>query len=220
MEIWRAINGYEGLYEISNLGRIRSLDRLVNHPKGGMRLVRGKIKVPRKPHPKTGYIIVGLYKDGEVWTTYVHRLVAFAFPEICGKHFDGAVVDHLDTIRHNNRAENLRWCTISENHLNPITYEREKINIQKACDAKKGMPAWNKGVLLPNMTGENHWRSKPILQIDKEGNIIRRWTNTQEAAKHFGVRSSLIYNCLTGRSNSSLGFIWKYEADICSYRCK
>lgn len=214
MEIWRPIKGYEELYEVSSLGRIRSLDRFVKHSNGGLKNVRGGIKVLPPPNKNTGYILVSLYKNGKGWTTSVHRLVAFAFPEICGEYFDGAVVDHLDTNRANNKADNLRWCTISENHLNPFTYEREKANIQKSIAARKGKPAWNKGVLLPNNTGERHWHSKPILQIDKNGNIIKRWVNTQEAAKYFGVRSSLIYNCLTGRSNSSLGFIWKYETDI------
>lgn len=210
MEIWRPIKGYEGLYEISNLGRIRSLDRFVNHSKGGMRLVHGKIKVLRKPHPKTGYILVGLYKDGEVWTTSVHRLVAFAFPEICGKHFDGAVVDHLDTVRHNNRAENLRWCTISENHLNPITFEREKESHRKAAEANKGREPWNKGKRLPNLSGENHWKSRPVNQVDKGGNIVRRWANIRSAALTLHITPSCIYNCLTGRSCSAAGYRWEY----------
>ena len=210
MEIWRSIQGYEGLYEVSNLGRIRSLDRYVRHAKGGKKIVRGSIKKLPPPNPHTGYILVSLYKDCRSWTTSVHRLVAFAFQDICGKYFDGAVVDHIDTVRHNNRAENLRWCTISENHLNPITYEREKINIQKAIDATRGKPAWNRGMKLPNMSGKNHKRSKPIKQIDKSGNIVKIWDNTQLAAKHLGVSSSKICNCLKGRSKTSAGHKWEY----------
>lgn len=211
MEIWRPIKEYEGLYEVSNLGRVRSLDRFVRHPKGGLKLCKGKIKQLPPPHKNTGYILASLYKNGRGLTTSVHRLVAFAFPEICGKYFDGAVVDHLDTVRHNNRAENLRWCTTSENHLNPITYEREKESHRKASLANRGRTPWNKGKLLPNKSGENHWHSKPILQIDKDGNIINRWVNTYTAAKFFNVRPSLIYNCLRGFSRSSLGYLWKYE---------
>ena len=211
MEIWRPIKGYEGLYEVSNLGRIRSLSRYVNHPKGGKRLVEGQIKVLPRPHKKTGYILASLYKDGKGVTIAVHRLVAFAFPDICGEYFDGAVVDHIDTIRHNNKAENLRWCTISENHLNPITFEREKKNIQKANAAKAGKPAWNNGKLIPQNSGENHWHSKPIKQIDKAGNIVRNWINIRTAALSLGITPSCLYNCLTGRSRSAAGYRWEYE---------
>ncbi len=210
MEIWRGIKGFEDLYEVSNLGRIRSLDRYVKHSKGGLRLIKGSIKQLPPPNFKTGYVLTSLYKDGKSHSFSVHRLVAFAFPEICGEYFDGATVDHIDTVRNNNCANNLRWCTVSENHLNPITYEREKANIQKAVAARKGKPAWNKGIELPNLTGENHWHSRKIKQLDKNRNLVSVWANTRIAAQHLGILSSSIYNCLTGRSKTAGGFIWEY----------
>lgn len=211
METWRSIQGYEGLYEVSNLGNIRSLDRSVGREQPNFfNHIKGKV-IQKHIHPKNGYEYVALSKAQKHSTLTVHRLVAFAFPEICGKKFDNCVIDHLDTNRTNNVATNLKVCTRSENMRNPISMVRLKENIRRACEAKKDLPAWNKGKQLPNVTGEKHWRSKPILQIDKEGNVINRWVNSRAAAKYFGVRSSLIYNCLTGRSNSSLGYIWKYE---------
>lgn len=211
MEIWRDIHGFEGFYQVSNFGNIRSVDRYVGGSKQGLlKRLKGKIR-KQSINPKTGYSIICLKKDGKKYMRLVHRIVAFAFPEICGEKFENCVIDHLDTNRTNNMATNLRVCTLSENMRNPISMVRLKENIRRACEAKKDLPAWNKGKLLPNNTGEKHWRSKPILQIDKEGNVINRWVNSRAAAMHFGVRPSLIYNCLTGRSNSSLGYIWKYE---------
>ena len=210
MEIWREIKGYESIYEVSNLGRIRSLDRYVRHSKGGLKIVRGSIRKLPQPHPKTGYVLVSLYKNGKPWTVSVHRLVAFAFPEICGEYFDNAVVDHLDTIRHNNCANNLKWCTCSENHLNPITYEREKVNRQIFIESRRGKPAWNKNKKMPTVTGEKHWNSKKVKQFDKNGELITVWVNAYTAAKKLNIRSTSIYNCLTNRSMTAGGFVWKY----------
>ena len=92
MEVWKSIKGYECLYEVSNFGRIRSLDRYVKHSKGGIKLVRGSIKSMPSPNPKTGYVQITLYKEGVSKCFLLHRVVAFAFPEICGEYFDGAVI--------------------------------------------------------------------------------------------------------------------------------
>lgn len=209
-EIWRDIAGYEGIYQISNLGRICSLDRPVSIKNGKFRIVKGKIKETPKPNGVTGYVCVSLYNKNKCKSTVVHRLVAFAFQDVCGKYFEGAEVDHINTIRHDNRAENLRWCTRIENHMNPITYEREKENIKKAVEAKKGKPAWNKGIKMPQLSGENHSRSRAIKQIDKEGNIIKIWVNTSFAAYSLNTSRTNITNCLSGRSSSAAGFKWEY----------
>ena len=105
-EIWRPIKGYEGLYEVSSLGRIRSLDRYVTHNKGGLRCMKGKVF---KPHKDTSYYFACLTKtDHSRKNKHYHLLVAQAFPEICGEWFDGAVVHHKDLNPYNNRADNLQ----------------------------------------------------------------------------------------------------------------
>lgn len=73
-EIWKDIKGYEGLYQVSNLGRIRSVDRYVNHPKGGLQLKRGKIL--KGCLSKLGYIQVSLSKNNKIKMLYLHRIVA------------------------------------------------------------------------------------------------------------------------------------------------
>lgn len=114
-ETWRAVTGFEGLYEVSNLGRVKSLERCVPN-NGGWQRRREKILRPH--YSKTGHAMVMLCKDSKVYPSLVHRLVAIAFipnPE------NKPVVDHIDTDATNNRVDNLRWVTVRENTLNPIT---------------------------------------------------------------------------------------------------
>lgn len=124
MEIWKAINGYEGLYEVSNLGNVRSLDRLVNN-NGGLDFRRGKIL---QPNYCRGYRLVCLCKDGKVRKKRIARLVANAFiPNTHNKE----EVDHINTIKDDDRVENLRWVNKSENMCNPLTKEHLRKNKSK-----------------------------------------------------------------------------------------
>lgn len=109
MEQWKAIEGYEGYYEVSNAGRVRSLDRMVDVG-GEMRQRYGKIKTLTRN--ADGYMQVSLSKDGRTIKKPVHRLVALAF--VPG-YFEGAEVDHIDCDRANNESRNLRWVTHSDN---------------------------------------------------------------------------------------------------------
>ena len=121
MEEWKDISTYEGLYQVSNFGNVKSLERVL--PDGRHlreRILKGSIV--------DGYRIVGLSKYGSRKMFYVHRLVAQAFvsnPKSLNE------VDHIDTIRLNNRYDNLRWVTRSENNLNPIT--RSRLGNRKGC---------------------------------------------------------------------------------------
>ncbi len=114
-ETWRPVTGFEGLYEVSNLGRVRSVDRMVS-----MRRVVGPspINVFRRggvlsPAPNQGgYPMVSLSKGGRGRSMLLHRLVATAFIGPCPEGLECA---HLDGNRANARASNLKWVTHSEN---------------------------------------------------------------------------------------------------------
>ena len=114
MEKWKTIKGFENLYEVSDRGRVRSLDR-VSSRKGPKREFTQRIKgqVLKPSLDRKGYIRAGLYKDRKVYNCQVHRLVAKAFIRNSNRH--RKQVNHLDGNPANNKVSNLEWCTGFEN---------------------------------------------------------------------------------------------------------
>lgn len=114
IEEWRAVTGYEGFYEVSSHGRVRSLDREIARQNrwGGMtvRLDRGRMLAPKIN--KAGYPVVPLSREGTVWRVGVHIIVCTAFN---GPRGNGMQVAHGDGDPSNARAANLRWATPHEN---------------------------------------------------------------------------------------------------------
>lgn len=106
-EIWKDIEGYEGKYQISSLGRVRSLEREVCGTLS-CRMIPEKIMSQQSIH---GYMAVWLRKQGEHKKAYIHRLVAYAFMGHCVSE----QVNHKDKDRGNNHVTNLEWCTVQEN---------------------------------------------------------------------------------------------------------
>lgn len=105
-EVWKAIAGYEGLYEVSSLGRVRSVERMVKGYKGTLYKRNAAILKPCVDH--RGYYNVNLSNNASGHTYKVHRLVAAAFipnPE------NLPMVNHKDECKTNNRIDNLEWCT-------------------------------------------------------------------------------------------------------------
>lgn len=109
-EIWKDIKGYEGMYQVSSHGRVKSLDRVIQLVNGGQRTLKGKLISPA-PHTR-GYVQAPLSKDGVTTRFLIHRLVAEAFiPNPQNK----PQVNHKDEVKTNNRLENLEWFTQIEN---------------------------------------------------------------------------------------------------------
>lgn len=110
-EEWRDIENYKGLYQVSNMGNVKSLERTVwNSGKGCYKTVHERILKPRKN--RCGYPYVNLCKDGNVKTYTIHRLVAQAFmpnPQSLPQ------VNHIDENKENNHVDNLEWVTCKEN---------------------------------------------------------------------------------------------------------
>ena len=110
MEIWKPIVGYEGFYEISNKGRVRSLDRVIYFRNNkGKRKYLGKIL---KPKYRNGYQFINLNKNKKCQTFSIHRLVALHFIPNPNNY---KLVNHKDGIKSNNNIENLEWCDYSYN---------------------------------------------------------------------------------------------------------
>ena len=122
-EIWKDIKGYEGLYQASSLGRIRSLDRIVPY-KNGKRFYMGKIL---SPHDNTkGYLYLNLSKNNSVQRFYVHKLVAETF---LNNHLGLTEVNHKDECKYNNAIENLEFCT----HKYNCQYGNRNIRTKEIC---------------------------------------------------------------------------------------
>lgn len=110
-EAWKPVVGWETAYEVSDLGRVRSLDRTTNR---GNR-IEGRIRKPQLL--PTGYLYVALKCNGRKANAYVHRMVAEAF---IGPHREGFFINHRSGVKTDNRLENLEWVTRSENMLHAI----------------------------------------------------------------------------------------------------
>ena len=198
-EIWKDIKGYEGIYQVSSEGRVRSLNRIDNnnHPLKGVIL---------KPYiSNSGYLLVGLYKQQKRDRKLLHRLVAEAFipnPE------NKPEIDHINTIKTDNTVflnedgsinydkTNLRWVTKKENMNNSLTKTKMQINARKPSKGKYG---------------KKHHRSKPIIQYDKEGNFIKEWDCANDVERVLGISNKHIGSVCLGKRKSCGGYIWKYK---------
>lgn len=136
-EVWKDIKGFEGYYQISNKGNVKSLTRRIQYISRGKVTFRTQYeKILKQSFCSSGYPIVHLYDDVERKNVMIHRLVAIHFlePET-GKDF----VNHKDGIKSNNCVSNLEWCTKSENSLhaldNELMFKRgEDCNFAKLTD--------------------------------------------------------------------------------------
>lgn len=152
-EIWKDIEGYEGLYQVSNKGRVKSMDRYADN--NGTLQFRPE-RILKQNIQKAGRnkrCAVALSKNAKIKMVRVHRLVAKAFiPNPENKPF----IDHIDTDSTNNNVENLRWVTAKENSNNPIT-------LQHHSEAKKGHPYWG-----PSLPKEERMRNGEIYKKERE----------------------------------------------------
>lgn len=121
-EVWKDIKGYEGLYQISNQGRVKSLQFLHGNRYGASYRYRERILKPTDNG--YGYLIVGLKKGTKRNNYYVHRLVASSFIE---NPDNKKYVNHLDYDKTNNKADNLEWCSQIEN----VRYSKHRMEHQK-----------------------------------------------------------------------------------------
>ena len=181
-EIWKDIEGFEGYYQVSNMNRVKSLERTVRCGLNGSyyRTIHERILKPRKA--SNGYLQVLLSKDGKAKMYLVHRLVATVF---CENPQGYKEVNHIDEDKTNNCADNLEWCSRSYN----CSYNDRAKKAGKKV-AKK--------------------LNKPVIAIHKINGLILEFASAHEAERETGIASSNIINCCKGKLNSCGGFYWMY----------
>jgi hypothetical protein len=186
-EIWKDIKDFEGLYQVSNKGRVKSLKRLYLSANGGQRHIEEHIV---KTQYSKGYLRIHICKNGKYYSKSVHRLVAEAFisnPE------NKPCVDHINGKRDDNRIENLKWCTIKENNNNPIYKENNR-------NARVG--------------GKN-CNSKWVAKLDDNNVLLCVYDSISNALKDNNVRNGHISECCNGKYGHKTfkGYKWQYVDD-------
>ena len=180
-EIWKDISGYEGLYQVSNMGNVKSLERTVWNNRGYYKTIQERILKGRKV--SNGYLQVQLCQDGKAKNYLVHRLVASAFLE---NPMGYTEVNHIDEDKTNNCAKNLEYCSRSYN----MTYNGRAKKVGKKVAEKL---------------------SKPVIAIDKRTGLIIEFVSVHEASRQTGIDQGNICACLKGRYKSCGGFYWMYK---------
>lgn len=186
MEEWRDVVGYEGLYMVSNTGRIKACEKV--DQLGHIR--KEKYLKPGKSGDKNSYqaLKVRLTKDGVGNFCMVHRLVAEAFipnPDNLPE------VNHKDENPFNNNVENLEWCT----HAYNITYGTAR--------ARAGQ---KNSVKLKNRPDQSKW----VIKLSLDNEILHFYPSTQEAARQTGLFRTAISACCRGKARTHGGFTWKF----------
>lgn len=200
IEIWKDIPNYEGLYQASNFGRIKSLERIVIRKDG--KPYFQKEHIMKEYLRKNGYLYVALSKNGISKCKNIHRIIGETFlnwhnykftqKEINIKYHEQQLeINHKNSNKLDNNVDNLEWCSRSYN-----LQEAFRLNLNHP-------PAKGK-------FGKYNFKSKKVLQKSKNGNIIKIWDSISEAQNQLKI--SNISKCCKNRGycKTAGGFRWEY----------
>lgn len=154
MEIWKAIKGYEGLYEVSNLGNVKTLKN-------------NKVLKPYISNAK--YLLVSLYKNGKRKHKTIHRLVAEAFiPNIENK----TQVNHIDGNKQNNNVKNLEWTSASENLKHAYAIGIKKVSSKNYTTIKKAQETCKRKIIQYDLQGNFIRKWNSLKEAGTKLNIV------------------------------------------------
>jgi hypothetical protein len=186
-EIWKDIEGYEGIYQVSNFGRVRSLDheviKMSKHGKNTVFNIKGRIL--KGTTNWAGYKMVNIrHIDGKFFPRMVHRLVAKAF--VPG-YMEGLQVNHIDENKQNNRYDNLEWVTSKQNN--------------------------NHGFHIERATAHCKEERKAIIQMSLNGDFVAEYPHSRDAQKATGIHRWQIRKCCENkpRYKTAGGYRWRYK---------
>lgn len=198
-EVWKTIKGFEDRFEISNYGRVKSLEVRLNCK---IRFSDSRIKkaiIKKLTYDKDGYCRVSLWKDNRVKYIGVHRLVAMAFipnPE------NKPQVNHINGIKDDNRDKNLEWNTSKENTQHAIKNRLKK---------KIVMPPQNV------FYGKDNNKSQPVIMLDLLGNEIAKFECMADAKRFLKLDNPYgtghIRECCRNERKTAYGYKWRFLND-------
>lgn len=199
IEEWRSVCGFEGYYEVSNTGNVRSCDRYVNAKLGSKSFLKGEMMKLQKNHK--GYMTVILHKNNKHYSKTVHRLVAEAFidnPENLPQ------VNHKDTDKTNNNVTNLEWIS---------NYDNMQHAMQHGC-YKNAFTEKARASTIKNLEKAIDRLKIAVIQYDMGWNKIREFESISFAGRTLGISASKIVACCKGKRNMCGGYRWKYKEEI------
>lgn len=212
-EIWKDVVGYEGKYQISNYGNVRSLDILLHKKNGQKEFKKGKVLTPQLN--RVGYCVYSFSRNSTHKRMLAHRIVAEAFivnddPE------QRIYVDHINTIRTDNRVSNLRWVTAKENSNNPLTKGKisktktgRKLSpsqVEAMSKSRNGIPPSRKCLDERSKTSRT-----PIVQLSLDGCFIAEYESQLDASRKNGFNPTSINKALKGNIKLYKKSKWIYK---------
>lgn len=204
-ERWKDVPGFEGIYQASNQGRVRSLDREIPHPRLGIQFVEGRIlsqSIAYNRNIKTGDPMVDLRvsfcREGRQYYFNTRRVIYATFRKKISYEKDGLYVINVDGNGFNNKVSNLKLVTKSEKSQRPFIRDRVDSYLKTADRSK-----WTKPY-------GGYTRRKPVKQYTLKGKLIAKFESISEAARKTGCGDKEIILVAKGIHHHTHGFKWRY----------
>lgn len=196
-EIWIDVFNFEGYAQVSNLGRVRTLDRIIytKHYHRGRKQKGGIVKLQKD---RDGYVVCPLKKEGKSYLLKVHRMVAKAFIDNPNNYL---CVDHINGIRDDNRVENLRWCTVKMNANYELASKNRSISIKQSYINNPNLRK-----LRADTFGKSGTKK---IEVFKFGESIGIFDSQNAAATYLKINPITLSAYINGRIKNKYGLTFK-----------